>query len=355
MLLSFQVLAGQEWKLVWSDEFDGEALDLGKWSFQTGTGAEYGLTDWGNNEEQYYREENVNVADSVLTITAKEEQFGGKSYTSGRIRTKDKGDWTYGRVELRAKMPVGKGLWAALWMMPTDNAYGGWAASGEIDITEYKGSEPGKVIGTLHFGGSWPKNASKGKEYSLPEGDFHGEFHTFALEWEEGKMRWYVDDALYQEQGEGDWWSEGGPFPAPFDKRFHLLINLAVGGWFPGSPDASTEFPQELVVDYVRIYKADTTNTGSPAREDLSVSALRQNSPNPFRSVTNISYTLGTEEHVVLEVFDALGRKVETLVDGVRMPGTYTEVMQAGSLSPGLYTYQLRAGSYTGFRQMLLQ
>ena len=121
-------LSGQDWQLVWEDEFDGNELDTTKWSYQTGTGAEYGLTDWGNNEQQYYREQNVTVSDGSLHIVAKRDSYGGKGYTSGRIRTIEKGDWTYGRFEFRAKLPRGQGFWPAIWMLPTDLEYGGWAA-----------------------------------------------------------------------------------------------------------------------------------------------------------------------------------------------------------------------------------
>ena len=140
LVLIMNGLAGQNWQLVWSDEFDGDTLDMTKWSYQTGTGSEYGLDRWGNNELEYYKEENVSVADGLMTITAKRENIETSQFTSGRIRTIDLGDWTYGRFEFRAKMPQGQGLWAAIWMLPTDNEYGGWAASGEIDIMEYLGS-----------------------------------------------------------------------------------------------------------------------------------------------------------------------------------------------------------------------
>ena len=353
LLLLTLVLHGQDWQLVWSDEFDGDALDMARWSYMTGDGSEYGIPGWGNNEEQYYLEQNVVVDDTVLRIFAKQQMMGGKSYTSGRIRTIDKGDWIYCRAEFRAKMPVGKGLWAAIWMLPTDSEYGGWAASGEIDIMEYLGDDTRTVHGTLHFGGEWPENASKGTAYGLPSGDFSEEFHDFALEWEEGEMRWYVDDKLYQTQGQGDWWSYGAQFPAPFNRRFHLLINLAVGGNWPGSPDVSTMFPQELVLDYVRIYQRGGTGTGGAPVTDAGAYALEQNFPNPSRSRTHITYTTQAAEHVHLEVFDPLGRKIRTLVDGVQLPGTHMVEMERGSLPPGIYTYRLRAGMYTGYRQMV--
>ncbi|NNK33956.1 MAG: glycoside hydrolase family 16 protein [Xanthomonadales bacterium] len=241
--------------LVWSDEFDGTEVDETKWSFQRGDGSEVGLpSGWGNNEQQWYTDQNATVAGGFLTITAREESVEpGFNFTSARLRTFRKGDWTYGRMEMRAKMPLGKGLWPAFWMLPTDNVYGGWAASGEIDIVEYLGDDPEEILGTIHYGGEWPNNTFSGQEYRLDSGSFHDDFHEFAIEWEEGEIRWYVDDVLYSTKT--NWTSNGGAFPAPFDKRFHLLLNMAVGGNLPGAPDANTLFPQELVVDYVRVYQ----------------------------------------------------------------------------------------------------
>ena len=251
--LSFAAPASaQSWELVWQDEFSGSQLDMGKWEPQIGNGCP-NLCGWGNNELQYYRAENATVSGGVLTITAREQSFGGADYTSARLRTKNLGDWTYGRLEMSAKMPIGQGIWPAFWMLPTDEAYGGWAASGEIDIVEYLGQDPDRVLGTIHYGGSYPLNASSGSSYTLTSGTFHDDFHLFALEWEPCELRWYVDDVLYWVQS--DWYSDGGPYPAPFDQRFHLLLNLAVGGNLPGPPDGTTQFPQELVVDYVRVYQ----------------------------------------------------------------------------------------------------
>jgi beta-glucanase (GH16 family) len=354
MVLLNIAVQGQEWKLVWSDEFDGDSLDMAKWSYQTGTGSEYGLTNWGNNELEYYLEQNVVVDENMLTIIAKKEDMGGKSYTSGRIRTIHKGDWTYGRFEFRAKMPLGKGLWAAIWMMPTDNEYGGWAASGEIDMVEYLGHLTNTVYGTLHFGGSWPNNKSKGSSCTLNSGDFHSGFHDFAVEWEEGAMRFYVDGQLYQTLGEDDWYTDGHPFPAPFDKDFHLLINLAVGGNWPGSPDASTEFPQELVIDYVRVYERNTTSAGPGIPVGNGTFGLEQNYPNPFQQHTTIAYSTLVHQHMTLEVFDALGRKLQTLVDEEHMPGSYSVDLDGALLPAGHYTYRLTAGENVGIRQMLL-
>lgn len=350
MMAIFPYGFSQNWQLVWSDEFDGDALDTLKWSYQTGTGAEYGLTDWGNAELQYYREQNVTVGDGMLHVTAKLESYGGKGYTSGRIRTIEKGDWTYGRIEFRAKLPMGTGLWSAIWMLSTDEEYGGWAASGEIDIMENVGHEPLTVHGTLHFGGSWPDNESKGAAYETTGWPFWKEFYDYALEWEEGEMRWYVNDQLYQTLGEGDWRTSGEPFPAPFDQRFHLLINLAVGGNWPGSPNAETEFPQELVVDYVRIYEDVSTGVVS----GTSTIELEQNHPNPFGDSSIITFSLPTEKHVLLEVYNTMGRKVQTLTDRLYGPGSHRVGVEASQLEPGLYSYRLQTGSSSAIRQMVI-
>ncbi|GAA5509071.1 glycoside hydrolase family 16 protein [Novipirellula caenicola] len=241
------------WHLVWSDEFDGERLDYSKW------GVEVNAFGGGNEELQLYtdRPENVRVVDGNLIIEARADRpnISGttRDYSSGKVRTKHRGDWTYGRFEVRAQMPAGQGIWPAIWMLPSEESYGAWAASGEIDIAEYKGQEPSRVHGTLHFGDQWPKNASHTKHYELPIGTFADRFHVFTLEWEPDQIRWYIDGDLYQSQDH--WHSAGQPFPAPFNKPFHLLLNLAVGGRFVGAPDSNTTFPLQLRVDYVRVYQ----------------------------------------------------------------------------------------------------
>ncbi len=238
-----------DWKLVWQDEFNGEAVDGSRWNF------ELGASGWGNNEWQNYtaRSQNAYILDSVLVIEARKENYEGSEYTSARMTTKNKGDWLYGRFEIRAKLPFGQGIWPAIWMLPTDWEYGGWAASGEIDIMELVGHEPSTVHGTLHYGDSWPGNVHTGTSFSLDNGRFADEYHLFALEWEPGEMRWYVDGELYATQDE--WYSNSAPWPAPFDKRFHILLNVAVGGNWPGYPDETTQFPQRMYIDYVRVYE----------------------------------------------------------------------------------------------------
>ncbi len=250
------------WELIWSDDFSGNSLNTDYWSYQFGTGSAEGLSGWGNAELQYYtdRPENVFVQDGFLHIVARQEAFGGMDYTSARIRTIDNVDFRYGRVEIRAKAPFGQGIWPALWMMPTDDIYGGWPGSGEIDIMELIGHEPNIIHGTIHYG---PPHTFSGGAYTLPSGTFNDDFNVFAIEWETGEIRWYINDVLYHRETE--WFSAGQGFPAPFDQRFHLIFNVAVGGNWPGSPDATTTFPQEMVVDYVRVYQ----DTNAPARVSM--------------------------------------------------------------------------------------
>lgn len=240
--------------LVWADEFDGNRLDRTIWSnLQNGEGG-------GNNELQYYTmdSDNLEVSDGTLKITARKETYTDLrgstfNWTSARIRTFGTANFLYGRIEVRAKFPAGRGFWPAAWLMPRDSVYGGWAASGEIDIVENRGDEPNEISGTIHFGGSWPDNTSAGNSYTLPEGNVNDTFRVYAIEWEPEAIRWYVDGELYSTQTE--WFSSGGAYPAPFDQPFYFILNLAVGGWFAGEPDASTPSTGVMEVDYVRYYR----------------------------------------------------------------------------------------------------
>jgi beta-glucanase (GH16 family) len=263
----------QDCELVWSDEFDGTSVDTNKWEFMIGDGSAYGIPGWGNNELQYYRSQNATVANGELTITAKQESFGGKQYTSARLRTLNKGDWTYGRMEMRAKLPVGQGMWPAFWMLGSNSPYGGWAASGEIDIMESIGSNPERIYGSIHYGGEAPANNYSGNSTYLAAGTAT-DWHVYAVEWQEGIIRWFVDGQLYSTQT--SWYSTNGPFPAPFDVDFHLLLNLAVGGYFPGNPDGSTVFPQQYIIDYVRVYQ---TGGGSSGAQDIVFDDMEHGNP----------------------------------------------------------------------------
>jgi beta-glucanase (GH16 family) len=269
-----------EWVLVWSDEFDGDQVDPAKWDFDLGNGffdykTHQWISGWGNDELQYYTRDsgNVFVKNGQLTIRAVKESIHGCGYTSARLKTR-KRDGTplfsklYGRFEFRAKVPWGKGLWPALWMLPVEDRYGGWAASGEIDVMEIVGEKPREVLGSVHFGSSFPKRQLVTHVHELPGGSTVADWHVYTVEWEPGEIRWRIDGVLWATQN--FWWScsklqdgagveaaraaDLNPWPAPFDQPFYLVMNVAVGGDFPGHPNAATQFPAELVVDYVRVY-----------------------------------------------------------------------------------------------------
>ena len=241
------------WNLIWSDEFDqsnGSAPDPAKWNHQTGGAG------WGNGELQYYsdRTENAYIQDGMLVIQANQEYMLGRDYTSARLTTQFKGDWTYGRYEIRAKLPNTQGIWPALWLFPSRAVYGSGPAGGEIDIMELIGKEPYRSYATLHYGN--PPERSSGY-YDLPNGaTYADDFHVFSVEWEPTEIRWYIDDTLFHSVDK--WFTSAknnAPFPAPYDQNFYLIMNIAVGGVWPGSPDETSVFPQKMVVDYVRVYQ----------------------------------------------------------------------------------------------------
>jgi beta-glucanase (GH16 family) len=270
-----------EWTLVWSDEFEGDHIDTTKWDFEIGNGffdynSHTWIPGWGNEELQYYTDSAANafVTGSVLTLRAQRESLHGCGYTSARLRTRKRDGTTlfaqtFGRFEFRAQVPWGKGLWPALWMLPVENTYGGWAASGEIDVMEIHGEKPHEVLNSLHYGSPFPKRTLNTHVHPLPAGSTVSDWHVYSVEWEPGEIRFYVDDV--HTSTESFWWScsklsngqgvearklaDINAWPAPFDQPFYLLMNVAVGGNFPGLPNPQTKFPAELRVDYVRVYE----------------------------------------------------------------------------------------------------
>lgn len=234
------------WVLDWADEFEGDALDARKWMPEV---AGHGF---GNNEMQFYteRRENVRVEGGWLVIEARKEAYQGKQYTSARLKTAGLVERQYGRFEARIKVPRGQGIWPAFWMLGADIGKVGWPRSGEIDIMENIGKEPGIVHGTVH-GPGYSGDKAFGGPSKLPAGQrYADDFHVFAVEWEPGEIRWYRDGEHYHtarpDTVKGEW---------PFEHPFFMLLNLAVGGYWPGYPDASTVFPQQMLVDYVRVYR----------------------------------------------------------------------------------------------------
>lgn len=241
------------WTLVWQDEFDGPEIDRTKWAFDIGGNG------WGNNELQAYtdRPENARIEDGMLVIEARKEEFVRRNYTSARLKTQGLHAWTYGRIEARMRLPYGNGIWPAFWMLGANITETPWPASGEIDIMEYIGREPNKVYGTVH-GPGYSGSGGVGHFTSLPDGALNDEFHVFAVEWEPEEIRWYVDETQFfkitPQSLPGKW---------VYDHPFFIIINLAVGGNWPGRPDDTTVFPQFLHVDYVRVYQRPELATGS--------------------------------------------------------------------------------------------
>ncbi len=235
-----------ERNLTWHDEFDSPELDKTKW---TPSNDLYS----SNNELQAYtdRPENLFIQDGVLHFMARKEEIPfERSYSSGKIESYPQKSFLYGRFEFCVRYPKGQGLWPAAWMMPENPIYGPWPSSGEIDIVENIGHIPQTNWGTIHYGPAWPNNQMTGNTYTLPEGDFSQNFHSFALEWEPEVLRWYVDDILYSVKTPADL----GEYQWVYDHPFHLILNLAIGGDWAGPPDNETVFPQSFQVDYVRVY-----------------------------------------------------------------------------------------------------
>ncbi|WP_435237591.1 glycoside hydrolase family 16 protein [Psychromonas sp. PT13] len=348
LLLTEQpITPSSQWNLVWNDEFNGTKIDMTKWGF------EENCWGGGNNEQQCYtnRASNAFVESGILNIVAKKETFtgpdnpDGKSagtktlpYTSARLRTMNKGDWKYGRFDIRAKLPKGQGTWPAIWMLPTDWVYGGWAASGEIDIMEAvnistpsteKGATEGepetRVFGTLHYGQPWPKNVFTGQAVHLPgKANPADGFHTYSIEWEEGEIRWYIDNIHFATQRQNGWYSQhsedgkmvSGGDNAPFNQKFHMLLNLAVGGgWAANANNGGIDksvFPQTLSVDYVRVYSCDADpKTGKGCASISDKIKVLEGIPEPKILTTDINFAKGP----IFNVYD------DALSNGIAFDG----------------------------------
>ncbi|CAH7463364.1 Beta-glucanase precursor [Vibrio chagasii] len=337
------VTLGPDWQLVWEDQFKGEQINKRNWSLE--------VNCWGggNNEQQCYTDDpnNAFVKDGFLHIVALKQSHTGPDnaegaiggatktlpYTSARLSTKDKRDTKYGRYEIRAKLPGGQGSWPAIWMLPTDNKYGTWAASGEIDIMEAVNLNTlsdaagaknddleSRVYGTLHYGRNWPDNVYKGQAAILPNGVNPTDgFHTYAIEWEEGEIRWYVDNIHYATQTQEGWYSQyeaeegkliNASGAAPFDEKFHLLLNLAVGGaWSANANDKGIDeglFPKTMLVDSVKVYRCKVDRwkgKGCASRSEHAIQVIGHEAPEIL--ATDDSYADGPTLEIFTETLNA--------------------------------------------------
>ena len=241
------------WDIVWQDEFDGASLDINKWSHEVGGHG------FGNNELQYYTDDSSNsfVDNGILHIRAKYEPAGIgspnnlRNFSSARLRTVGKGDWQYGRIDVKAKIALGQGIWPAIWMLPSDWIYGGWPKSGEIDIMEHVGHDEGRIHGSVHTESYNHIIGTQRTNSKLIE-NVKTLFHIYSIEWSEQKIDFFIDDTLHF-TFKNDFTNDFRTWP--FNERFHLLLNVAVGGNWPGPPNNTTVFPQDMEVDYVRVYE----------------------------------------------------------------------------------------------------
>lgn len=290
-LLPAAVQAEEGWSLVWSDEFDAAKIDRSKWSLENDC--------WGggNDEHQCYTRSarNAGIEDGKLVITARHERVTGpalpphlrrtsstpeaeatRDISSARLTTRGKASWLYGRIEVRAKLPQGQGTWPAIWMLPERESYGAWAASGEIDILEAvnlgvpcarcPGGRENTILGTLHFGGKWPGNRMASTEAPFPE-VLDDAFHTYSVEWQADRMIWRVDGRIFAERQASEWSTTGSAAPgAPFDRPFHLILNLAIGGKLPEGRGLGgvrlDGYPKRMEVDWVRVWQRPETAQG---------------------------------------------------------------------------------------------
>ena len=245
----------KKYKLNWHDEFDGNSLNMNYWSYQEGDGSQYGIPGWGNSEQQYYSQDNVSVNNGALKITARRENKGGKAYTSARIRTANKVAFTYGRIEAKIKLPPYQGLWPAFWMLPDTTTYGNWPNSGEIDIMEAKGRLPNETSAAIHFANNNNQHAYNTGTCDLNQtlSSNMKDWHTYAVEWESDSLFFYVDDICFFGSKCNQYSGVEGNSGQPFDKNFHILLNLAVGGMFDNyiNPNDS-DLPASMEVDSVR-------------------------------------------------------------------------------------------------------
>ncbi len=233
------------WNIVWHDEFDGPELDRANWNFDLGG------SGWGNSEWEAYTDkpENIRIDNGMLVIEAREDPTlpGGRPYSSARIKTQGLHSWTYGRIEARMKLPYGQGIWPAFWMLGDNNI--GWPASGEIDILEHIGRDPNTIYATVHAPG-YSGGKGVGGKLVVPADTVKNDFHVYAIEWQENEIRWLFDEQEYFKVT-----PETVPAAWVFDHDFFIILNVAVGGGWPGYPDKTTVFPQFLNVDYVRVFQ----------------------------------------------------------------------------------------------------
>ena len=332
----FNFCFAQNWQLVWSDEFNEQSIDGSNWT------KEIGGNGWGNNELQYYtdRDTNAYIDNGYLVIQALKENYSSWQYTSARLKSQTKRFFKYGKVVARIKLPYSQGIWPAFWMMGESLPFLGWPNCGEIDIVELIGgvNNDNTVYGTAHWGDENGNHAQYGNSYSLSSGIFADNFHLFSIEWDEQQIKWFVDNHLYVTL------DITPPTLSEFHDDFFILLNVAVGGSWPGYPDSTSVFPQKMIVDYVRVYQDNPNGVeeGSNIPSDFN---LYQNFPNPFNPNTKITYELPVQSDVKINIYNLLGEKIQAYNFDALNAGMHSINFNATGLSSGVYVYEIYANS----------
>ena len=319
------------WSLVWSDEFNGASLDASKWQLELNEG-DHGMSAYTS------RPQNLYLSDGCLVLQAQKENYSGKPYTSTQISSRNKGHWKYGRFDIRAKLPYGKGLWPAIWMMPNNPAYGGWPRSGEIDIMENLGDNTQLLYSTLHYGTS--NQMSQGTDTAPANQSLSDSFHVYTMIWDTNSFAFYLDSA-HNYWNCGKWSPNNVAYPKPFDQTFFMMFDLAVGGSWGGPPDNSTVFPQKMLVDWIRVYRRQkpseirrrVENCGS-ANIPVTISGKR------------IELDLKTGALTGFSLHDMSGREVVRIIGGTRVAGRI-QLSIPPTLARGFYAWKLAAGGTT--------
>ncbi len=333
---------GQSWNLIWSDEFEGPSINTSNWVFEIGNN-----NGWGNNELEYYtsRPENAKIENGQLVITARQESYGGKSYTSARMKTQGKRSFKYGKIEAYIKIPMGQGSWPAFWMLGDNISFIGWPKCGEIDIMEHV-NNASSVNGTIHWANAAGAHVSEGKTTTFDV----SQYHLYTIEWNSAQIKWFIDYKPYFTFSISNSVNSTEEFHLPH----FILLNLAIGGNWPGNPNGTMQFPISMNVDYVRVYEfvTDVEKT----EEIPSEVKLLQNYPNPFNPETKIGYQLAKSGHVSLEIYDTIGNKVKTLVDEYKNAGNYNSQLSTlnSQLSSGVYLAVLKTGGFVKTQKLVL-
>ena len=305
IFLSINSLSAQNWQLVWEDDFNGSSLDQSKWAHDIGTGSQYGMWGWGNGEKQYYQSQNTTINNGIATITVKEEPNGivdswGNSsyYSSSKITTKGTFDFRYGKVEARIKTIDGQGFWPAFWMLPTG---GSWPCDGEIDIMEQWGNNylTNSTSGAAHIGTCPYSQSTHFYETSssyISSGSYADDFHTYSVIWKEDTITWYVDETELFSLNPSSYWSIPSQSAWPFNSNeWYLMINLAIT---QAGSNANTVFPNQMEIDYVRVYQENLTSTNVVSKDNTMVF------PNPASNY----FSVNSPEYTNLKLYNLAGK-----------------------------------------------